>query len=143
MSTTFKQKHTEWDCKYHVVFIPKYRRKVIYGSLRKYLGEIFKELAQQKESQILEGHLMKDHVLMLIMIPPKYSVANVVGYIKGKSAINIARQFNGRRKNFVGESFWARGYYVSTVGKDEHVVRRYIQNQEVEDQRSEQLRLFK
>jgi putative transposase len=143
MSTTFKQKHTEWDCKYHVVFIPKYRRKVIYGSLRKYLGEIFKELAQQKESQILEGHLMKDHVHMLIMIPPKYSVANVVGYIKGKSAINIARQFNGRRKNFVGESFWARGYYVSTVGKDEHVVRRYIQNQEVEDQRSEQLRLFK
>lgn len=104
------------------MWIPKYRKKTIFGDLRKYLGEIFRELARQKESKILEGHLMSDHVHILLSIPPKYSVSQVVGFIKGKSAIQIARNFQGRKKNFVGQHFWARGYYVSTVGKDEDAV---------------------
>jgi len=112
---------------------PKYRKKAIYGQLRKYLGEIFKDLALQRESEILEGHLMGDHVHMLIAIPPKYSVAQVVGYIKGKSAIHIARTYAGKKRNFVGQNFWARGYYVSTVGRDEETVRKYIQKQETAD----------
>ena len=134
--------HTRWECKYHVVWIPKYRKKVLYGSLRKELGEIFRELASQKECKVIEGHLMADHVHMLLSIPPKYAVAQVVGFIKGKSAIQIARNFHGRKKNFVGEHFWARGYYVSTVGKDENAVRDYIQKQEQEDRRLDQLKLF-
>ncbi len=134
--------HTVWDCKYHVVWIPKCRRKVLFEQLRKNLGKVFKELARQKESDILEGHLMPDHVHMLISIPPKYSVAQVVGYIKGKSAIHIARTFLGRKKNFTGASFWARGYFVSTVGRDEETVRQYIKKQESEDRRLDQLNMF-
>ena len=108
----------------------------------KYLGEIFHELAKQRESRIVEGHLCPDHVYMLIEIPPKYSVAQVVGYIKGKSAIAIARNYMGRQKNFNGQNFWARGYYVSTVGRDENVIRQYIREQEVADKRLDQLELF-
>ena len=134
--------HTKWECKYHVVFIPKYRRKVLYGQLRGHLGEVFRELARQKESRIEEGHLQGDHVHMLLSIPPKYAVAPVVGYLKGKSAIHIARTYGGRARNFVGEHFWARGYFVSTVGHDEEAVRRYIQTQEAEERRLEQLELF-
>ena len=133
--------HIKWECKYHVVFIPKYRRKAMYQELRQYLGKIFHDLAQQKECRIEEGHLCADHVHMLISIPPKYSVSQVMGFIKGKSAIAIARNDGGTRKNFVGQHFWARGYYVSTVGRDEGSVRKYIQEQEQEDQRIEQLRL--
>ena len=136
-------KHTVWDCKYHVVWIPKYRRKVVYKDLRRELGEVFRELAKQRESTVEEGHLQADHLHMLISIPPKYSVAQVVGFIKGKSAIHIARVFMNRRKNFTGENFWARGYYVSTAGKDEEVVRRYILQQETEDRRIDQLQLFR
>lgn len=124
------------------VWIPKFRKKTIYGDLRKYLGDILRELATQKECKVVEGHLMPDHVHILLCIPPKYSVSQVVGFIKGKSAIQIARNFQGRKKNFVGQNFWARGYYVSTIGKDEEIVRAYIQNQEKEDQRLDQLRLF-
>lgn len=131
--------HTKWDCKYHVVFIPKRRRKVIYGQLRKHLGEVFHELARHKEARIEEGHLMPDHVHMCISIPPKYAVASVVGYIKGKSAIALARNFLNRKRNFSGENFWARGYFVSTVGLDEDMVRDYIRRQEQEDERLEQL----
>ena len=134
--------HSRWECKYHVVFIPKYRRKVMYVGLREHLGKIFHELARQRECKIEEGHLCPDHVHMMISIPPKYSVAQVVGYIKGKSAIAIARTYVGRRQNFSGQNFWARGYYVSTVGRDEAVIRAYIQNQEQEDQRLEQLKLW-
>ncbi|GHV49353.1 IS200/IS605 family transposase [Synergistales bacterium] len=134
--------HSTWDCKYHIVWIPKYRRKVLFGQIRKYLGEVFRSLAAQRESQILEGHVAVDHVHMYISIPPKYSVAQVVGYIKGKSAIYIARTFGGRERNFRGESFWARGYYVSTVGKDEELVKAYIQGQEAEDKKSDQLNLW-
>ena len=135
--------HTTWDCKYHVVFIPKCRRKTLYLELRRHLGEVFRRLAEQRESKILEGHLMLDHVHMLISIPPKYSVSQVMGFIKGKSAIHIARTFVGKRKNFVGQHFWARGYLVSTVGKDEATIRKYIQEQEKEDQRLDQLEMFK
>ncbi|MDO8772206.1 MAG: IS200/IS605 family transposase [Burkholderiaceae bacterium] len=127
--------HTRWDCKYHIVFIPKCRRKIIYGTLRQHPGEIFRELAQQRECKVVEGHLMKDHVHICLSVPPKYSVLNVVGFIKGKSAITIARHFGGRQRNFTGEVFWARGYFVSTVGLDEEMVRAYIRHQEQEDER--------
>jgi len=136
-----KLQHSEWECKYHVIFIPKYRRKVLYGTIRQYLGDVFRRLARQKESEIEEGHLVADHVHMMISIPPKYSVAQVVGYIKGKSAIHIARHFGERRRNFVGQHFWARGYFVSTVGRDEEVIRRYIQRQQNEDRKQDQLML--
>ena len=133
--------HTKWDCKYHVVFIPKCRKKVIYGQLREHLGAIFHELAGYKEIEIEEGHLHPDHVHMCLSIPPKYAVSSIVGYLKGKSAIMIARQFRGRDRNFTGESFWAWGYFVSTVGLDEAMVRAYIQSQEEEDRRYDQMRL--
>ncbi len=135
-------RHTTWECKYHVVFIPKCRRKVLYGQLRQEHGVVFRALAVERESEIIEGHLMPDHVHMMISVPPKYSVAQVIGYMKGKSAIHIARVYAGRRKNFVGQNFWARGYWVSTVGKDEAAVRRYIQEQEKEDKRLEQMNLM-
>jgi putative transposase len=134
--------HTKWECKYHIVWIPKCRKKTLYGRLRQYLGALLKELATQKGCAIIEGHLLPDHVHILISIPPKYAVAQVVGYIKGKSAIHIARAYLGRRKNFVGEHFWARGYYVSTVGKDEIATQNYIKQQEKEDHRLDQLDLF-
>jgi len=135
-------KHTRWECKYHIVFIPKCRRKKLYEQLRQHLGEVFRQLAQQRESQILEGHLIVDHVHMLISIPPKYAVAQVIGYIKGKSAIHIARTVGGRQRNFTGEHFWARGYFVSTVGRDEKTIREYIQRQEQEDRRLDQMKMF-
>ena len=115
----------------------------MYGNLRQHLGEVFHDLARHKESKILEGHLQPDHVHMLVAIPPKYAVSQVIGYMKGKSAIYIARTYLGQRKNYSGMSFWARGYFVSTVGADEDVVRAYIRDQEKEDKRVEQLTLFK
>jgi putative transposase len=133
--------HTTWDCKYHVVFIPKRRKKAIFGAIRKHLGKVLHELAVQKGCQIVEGHLQPDHVHMCISIPPKHAVSYVVGYIKGKSAISIARRFMGRAKNFTGENFWARGYFVSTVGLDEEMVREYIRHQEEEDEHYDQLKL--
>ena len=135
--------HSVWDCKYHIVWIPKCRRKVLYGRIRQQLGEAIRELARQRESLILEGHLCPDHVHVYIAIPPKFAVAQVVGYIKGKSAIHIARTVNGRTRNFTGENFWARGYFASTVGRDEEVIRNYIRNQETEDSRVDQLELLK
>ncbi|WP_043758441.1 IS200/IS605 family transposase [Imhoffiella purpurea] len=135
--------HSKWECKYHVVFIPKCRRRVLYGQLRSHLGEVFHQLARQKESRIEEGHLMLDHVHMLISIPPKYPVSQVVGYIKGKSAIHLARVYAERKRNFSGQHFWARGYFVSTVGRDEATIRAYIQHQEREDHRLEQLQLWR
>ncbi len=135
--------HSRWECKYHVVFIPKGRRKALYGELRKHLGEVFRKLAEQKESRIEEGHLLPDHVHMMISIPPKYAVAQVIGFIKGKSAIHLARVYGGRKQNFVGQSFWARGYFVSTVGRDEAVVREYIRTQEEEDKRLDQLEMWR
>jgi len=131
--------HSRWECKYHVVFIPKRRKKKVFGTIRRHLGKVFHELAKQKECEIVEGHLQADHVHICISIPPKYAVAGVVGFIKGKSAISIARNLMGKARNFTGENFWARGYFVSTVGLDEETVRRYIREQEAEDARLEQL----
>ena len=134
--------HALWEWKYHIVWIPKYRKKSIYEELRKYLGSMFKDLVSQKECEVLEGHLRSDHVHMLISIPPKYAVSQVVGFIKGKSAIHIARDFMGRGRNFSDQHFWARGYDVSTVCHDEATIRAYIRNQEQEDQRLDQLNMF-
>lgn len=138
---SFSLCHTSWVCKYHVVWIPKYRKKKIFVAIRSELGRVLHKLAEQRESEILEGHLMLDHVHILISIPPKRSVAQVIGYLKGKSAIYLARNLGGRKRNFRGENFWARGYYVSTVGADEAAVRAYIQTQEAEEKRLEQLEL--
>ena len=135
--------HSRWECKYHVVFIPKGRRKQLFSQIRSELGEVFRRLAQQRESEIEEGHLMLDHVHMMISIPPKYAVSQVVGYVKGKSAIHIARVYAGRKQNFTGQNFWARGYFVSTVGRDEATIREYIRNQEKEDARLDQLSLWR
>jgi putative transposase len=135
--------HSKWECKYHVVFIPKGRRKALYGDLRKHLGEVFRKLAEQKESRIEEGHLRPDHVHMMISIPPKYAVAQVIGFIKGKSAIHLARVYGGRKHNFAGQNFWARGYFVSTVGRDEGLIREYIRAQEQEDKRLDQLDMWR
>jgi putative transposase len=125
-----------------VVFIPKYRKKTIFGQIRRELGDVLRRLAEQKESCIEEGHLMLDHVHMMISIPPKHAVSQVIGYIKGKSAIHIARRYSERTRNFVGQHFWARGYFVSTVGRDEEVIREYIRHQEHEDRRVDQLNLM-
>ena len=143
MNDTRSLSHTKWECKYHITWIPKCRKKELYGDLRNYLGEAFHALARQRECEILEGHLMPDHAHMLISIPPKYSVSQVIGFIKGKSAIHIARECFGRKRNFTGQSFWARGYHVSTVGRDEAAIRKYIRHQEQEDRRFEQLSLFR
>jgi putative transposase len=135
--------HSKWECKYHVVFMPKYRRRVRYGQLRSPLGEVCHRLARQKESRIEEGHLMSDHVHMLMSIPPKSAVSQVIGFIKGKSAIHPARVYGERQRNFSGQHFWARGSFVSTVGRDEATIREYIQDQEREDQRRDQLKLWR
>src|SRR5947209_10250226 len=134
--------HTKWECKYHVVFIPKCRRKTLYVQLRVHLGVVFRKLAEQKESRIEAGHLLPDHVHMMIAIPPKYAVSQVIGFIKGKSAIHLARAYGERKRNFVGQHFWARGFFVSTVGRDEEVVREYIRKQEQEDKRLDQMGLW-
>ena len=135
--------HTKWECKYHVVFIPKYRRRALYEELRRHLIEVFRQLARQKESRIEEGHLLRDHVHMMISVPPKYAVSQVVGFIKGKSAIHLARVYGERKRNFVGQHFWARGYFVSTVGRDEALIRDYIRNQREEDKRLDQMNLWR
>ncbi len=143
MNDTDSLNHTRWECKYHVVWIPKYRKQKLFGELRAELGPVLRELARHKESEILEGRMLPDHVHMLISIPPKYAVSQVVGYLKGKSAIHIARTYLGHERNFTGQHFWARGYYVSTVGLDEGTLRQYIQKQEEDDQRYDQLQLFR
>ena len=124
--------HSKWDCKYHVIFIPKGRKKLLFGNIRVALGKVFHQLARQKECTILQGHLMKDHVHMLIEIPPKHPVSSIIGFLKGKSAIAVARSM-GKQRNFNGENFWARGYAVSTVGFEEQIIRKYIREQEDED----------
>jgi len=133
--------HTRWQCKYHVIFIPKYRRRTLFGVIRRELGEVFRRLAEQKECRIEEGHIMSDHVHMLISVPPKLAVSSVVGYLKGKSAIHVARYTLKRERNYAGQSLWARGYFVDTTGRDTERIRRYIQEQDAEDRRLDQLEL--
>ncbi len=142
MDDTESLAHAKWECKYHVVWIPKYRRQALYAELRKHLGPVLRELARQRECLVEEGHLQVDHVHMLLSIPPKYAVAQVLGFIKGKSAIHVARTYLGRRQNFTGQHFWARGYYVSTVGRNEAAIREYIRRQQAEDRRLDQLEIF-
>ena len=135
--------HTKWECKYHVVFIPKCRRKTLYKELRRHLGEVFRGWQSRRRVEIEEGHLLPDHVHMMIAIPPKYAVSQVIGYIKGKSAIHLARVYGERKRNFVGQHFWARGYYVSTVGRDEAVIREYIRNRRKRTSDLEQMDLWR
>jgi putative transposase len=130
MSQTYNSlSHSKWDCKYHLIFVPKMRKKKLYGEIRPRLGQIFHALAVQKDCKILQGHLMPDHVHMLIEIPPKHRISEVIGFMKGKSAIAIAREFGGKTRNFNGEHFWARGYAISTVGLEEETIRKYIREQ--------------
>ena len=136
-----RQSHVKWYCKYHVVFVPKYRRRAIYGPLRKQIGEILRDLCQRQGVEIVEGHAMPDHIHLCLSIPPKYSVAHTIGFLKGKSAIRIHRECLGQRRNFTGLHFWAKGYCVSTVGLDEQTIVRYIRNQEAEEKRLEQMQL--
>jgi len=133
--------HTKWECKYHLVWIPKCRKKVLYGQLRRDLGPILRKLALQKESEVVEGKLKVNHVHMVVSIPPKYLVLQVVGYMKGKSAIWVARAM-GRNRNFLGQNFWARGYCISTVGLNEEDIREYVRSQEEADKKLDQLGMF-
>ncbi len=134
MATPVNLAHSVGECLYHIVFIPKYRKKVLFGALCTRFGAVFRELAQERECIVHEGHLMAGHVHMLIQNPPKHSVSSVIGCIKGKSAIWIARNWYGRQRNFGGEHFWARGFHVTTVDRDEAVIRNYIATQEQRDQ---------
>ena len=135
------QSHVRWYCKYHVVFVPKYRKRRLYGSLRCNIGKVVRELCRQHGVELVEGHAMADHVHLCLSIPPKFSVANTVGFLKGKSAIRIHREYLKRKRQFTGFHFWARGYCVSTIGLEEQVIREYIRNQEAEEQRQESLGL--
>ena len=128
------QAHVRWECKFHVVIIPKYRKKRLYGELRRQVGEILRDLCRQKGVELLEGHLCSDHVHMLLSVPPKYSIAMVIGFLKGKSAVRIHRQLRQASGSLFGRSFWARGYCVSTVGLDEDQIRQYIKTQDKHQQ---------
>ena len=125
--------HTVWECKYHIVWVPKNRRKIIYGKLRKELGGILRRLCEYKGIEVIEGTLCSDHIHLCVSIPPKYPVSTIVGYLKGKSAMMVFERYSRLKRNFKGHSFWARGYYVITVGLDEAKIRRYIQNQRDND----------
>ena len=120
--------HVRWDCKYHVVFIPKYRQRILYGKTRKKIGEIIRDLCRYRGLDLMEGHAMPDHIHLCLRIPPKYSVAHAIGYLKGKSAVRIHRAMGNKRVS--GLHFWATGYCVSTVGLDEVTIKEYIRNQE-------------
>ena len=135
------QPHARWYCRYHIVFVPRYRKQAIFGQLRRDIGKILRELCEHHGVELVEGHAMSDRVHLLLSIPPKYSVANTVGFVKGKSAIRIHRDFLKKSRNFTGFHFWARGYCVSTVGLDEEKIRLYILKQEEEEKRQEGLPL--
>ena len=135
------QAHAKWECKYHIVILPKYRRKVLYGQIRRRIGAILRELCRQKDLVLEEGKALPDHIHMLLTIPPKYSVAMTIGYLKSKSAIRIHREVLKVKGTLFGRSFWARGYCVSTVGLDEHQIRAYIKEQEQLQKEQEQLEL--
>ena len=130
--------HVRWDCKYHVVIVPKYRKRAIYGKVKRQMGEILRELCRQRGVELLEGHLMPDHIHMCLRVPPKFSIAFVIGFIKGKSAVRIHRSIGNKR--VTGLHFWSRGYCVSTVGLDEETIRKYIREQE--QQENQQPTLF-
>jgi putative transposase len=122
--------HTKWECKYHIVIVPKYRMKILYGNVRKRIGQILRELCGYKDIEILEGHAMPDHIHLCLSVPPKYSIAMTIGYLKGKSSIRIHRDILRNTKGFTNKNFWSRGYCVSTIGLNEQQIREYIKNQE-------------
>ena len=130
--------HVRWDCKYHIVIIPKYRKRKLYGKFRKRVGDVIRDLCRQRGIEMLEGHLLPDHIHMCLSIPPKYSVAFAIGFIKGKSAVRIHRQILGN-KRVTGLHFWSRGYCVSTVGLDEETIRKYIREQDALEKRQRDL----
>ncbi len=135
------QSHVRWYCKYHVVWVPKYRKRAIFGQIRRGIGNILRELCRRHGVELVEDHALPDHVHLLLSVPPKFSVANTVGFLKGKSAIRIHREYLGRTRNFSGYHFWARGYCVSTIGLDEEVIRDYyIRVQEAEEKKQENRR---
>lgn len=125
--------HTKWNCKYHIIWIPKFRRKIIYGKYRREIGQIIRQLCEYKGIQIIEAHACIDHIHMLVKIPPKYSVSNIMGYLKGKSALMIFDRFANLKYKFGNRHFWARGYYVSTVGLNEATIKKNIREQETHD----------
>ncbi len=133
--------HVRWYCRYHVVLVPKYRKRMIFGTLQKAIGGILRQLCEQEGVELVEGHALADHVHLCLSIPPKYSVANTIGFLKGKSAIRIHREYLGKQRGFTGYHFWARGYCVSTIGLDEETIRQYIRKQEEEEKRQEELPL--
>ena len=129
--------HVAWNCKYHLVFVCKYRKKRLYGQIRRRIGQILHLLAKQKQCQILEGHAMPEHIHIAICIPPKYSVSHIVGFLKGKSAIHLHKEFSKNYKSVYGRVFWSRGYFVSTIGLDEEAIKKYIREQEEKDKRED------
>ena len=129
--------HVKWECKYHVVIVPKYRKKLLFGRARKEVGKILRQLCRQKDVELIEGQACVDHIHMVLSVPPKYSLAMVVGYLKGKSAIHVHRQLQGVKQGFTGKPFWSRGYCVSTVGLDEEAIKAYVRNQEELDKQEE------
>ena len=133
--------HTRWNCKYHIVFIPKYRRKEIYGQLRADIGQILRQLCQYKDVEIVEAHAMSDHIHMLVKIPPKLAVSSFMGYLKGKSRLMIFERHANLKYKYGNRNFWAKGYFVSTVGLKDEVVREYIRNQEAEDMAEDKISL--
>ena len=133
--------HTTWECKYHVVFAPKFRCQIIYGKLRTEIGKILRTLCERKGIEMLEGNLCPDHVHMLLKIPPKYSISQVMGYLKGKSSLIIFDRFANLKYKYGNRKFWCRGYYVNTVGRNEKKITEYIRNQLIEDNLADQLTL--
>ena len=131
--------HTRWNCKYHIVFIPKYRRKEIYGQIKSDIGKILRTLCEYKEVEIIEAHAMKDHIHMLVMIPPKLAVSSFMGYLKGKSSMMIFERHANLKYKYGNRNFWAKGYFVSTVGLNAETVKEYIKNQEKEDMMEDNL----
>ena len=131
--------HTKWKCKYHVVFAPKYRRQIIYGKIKQDIGLMLRKLCAYKEIEILEAEARKDHVHMLLNIPPKYSISQVMGYLKGKSSLMIYEKYANLKYKYGNRHFWCRGYYVSTVGRNKNAIETYIRNQLQEDHAEEQL----
>ena len=134
--------HTKWNCKYHIVFAPKFRRQIIYGRLKTKIGKILRTLCERKEIEIIEANLCADHVHMLIAIPPKYSVSQIMGYLKGKSSLMIFDRFAHMKYKYGNRHFWCRGYYVDTVGRNQKKIAEYIRNQLKEDYQTDQLSLF-
>lgn len=132
--------HVRWECKYHVVITPKYRKKVFFGKMRRQIGRILRDLCRQRKIELLEGHAMADHIHMVLSIPPKYSVANTIGFLKGKSAVRIHRELMKERR-MTGLHFWANGYCVSTIGLNEETIRRYVREQDQRERRQDQREL--